>query len=322
MKRIAVLTSGGDAPGMNATIRAVVRTAVDREWEIAGVRHGFRGLLAAQLVPLGSRDVGGIMQQAGTVLGSSRCEDFEAPDGPKRGLGVLEENAVDGLVVIGGNGSQCGSYELAKLGFPVVGVASTIDNDLVGSDVTIGADTAVNIALEAIDRLRVTAYSLRRISLVEVMGRKCGYLALMAAIAGGAEAVVIPERPVDPDELFATVVGHHRRKDHALVVVAEGAAFDAQRLAEAFRSHPLGAEYHVRVTILGHVQRGGTPTAADRLLGTRLGVSAVESMAAGEHGVLIGLVDDRVAATPLEQCVGLTKGPDEAMLELAHLLSL
>jgi 6-phosphofructokinase 1 len=168
----------------------------------------------------------------------------------------------------------------------------------------------------------VTAYSLRRISLVEVMGHRCGYLALMAAIAGGAEGVVIPERGIDPDELFASVVDHHSRKSHALVVVAEGAEFNAQRLAERFRAHPSGSNYTVRVTILGHVQRGGRPTAADRLLGTRLGVHAVESLIAGEHGVLIGLVDGHVAASPLGQCVGSTKGPDDDMLRLAHLLSL
>lgn len=321
MKRVALLTSGGDAPGMNAAIRAVVRTGAAAGWEMIGVRHGFRGLLDADLISLSNRDVGGIMHEAGTVLGSSRSREYEAPGGCKRALAQLEGNRLDALVVIGGNGSQSGAHCLSELGFPVVGVASTIDNDLVGSDYTIGTDTALNIALEAIDRLRVTAYALRRISLVEVMGRDCGYLALMAAIAGGAEAVVIPEEETDPDALIHHLVEQHHLKDHAMVVVAEGAEYSGQRLADHLSTHHADLGFKIRLTVLGHVQRGGRPTASDRLLGTRLGAAAVDKLLQGQHGVLVGLLDDKVAATPLEDCVGRTKAPDHELFALAEVLS-
>jgi 6-phosphofructokinase 1 len=201
MRSMAVLTSGGDAPGMNAAIRAVVRAGIAQGWSVSGVRHGFAGLLGGELIPLGPRDVGGIIQQGGTILGSARCDEFRTAVGREQALGVLKARGIGGLVVIGGSGSQVGAYTLAKAGFPVVGVASTIDNDLPGSDITIGVDTALNIALEAIDRLKVTASSHERAFLVEVMGRDCGYLALMAGIAGGAEAIVIPEVETDPEDL-------------------------------------------------------------------------------------------------------------------------
>jgi 6-phosphofructokinase 1 len=198
MQRIAVLTSGGDAPGMNAAIRAVVRAGLEREWEVYGVQQGYRGLIEGEMAPLSARDVGGIIQQGGTILGSARCPEFMTEEGRFIALQKLAAHNIDGLVVIGGNGSQTGAHALWQMGFPVVGVASTIDNDLYGSDMTIGVDTALNIALEAIDRLKVTGSSHGRAFLVEVMGRKCGYLALVAGIAGGAEAVLIPEAPVDP----------------------------------------------------------------------------------------------------------------------------
>jgi 6-phosphofructokinase 1 len=198
MKRIAVLTSGGDAPGMNAAIRAVVRAGVAEGWEVFGIRRGFTGLISGSFVGLEARDVGGILQQAGTMLGSARCPEFKTEEGRLNALRQLGQNKIDALVVIGGNGSQSGANVLSELGFPVVGVASTIDNDLYGSEITIGVDTALNIALEAIDRLKVTASSHQRAFLIEVMGRDCGYLALTAALAGGAEAVVIPEMEIDP----------------------------------------------------------------------------------------------------------------------------
>ncbi len=193
MKRIAVLTSGGDAPGMNAAIRAVVRTGLAKGWEVFGVRRGYTGLIAGHIVPLGARDVGGIIQQGGTILGSARCPEFKTEEGRLEALRQLRFHDIEGLVVIGGNGSQAGAHALSQMGFPVVGVASTIDNDLYGSEITIGVDTALDVALEAIDRLKVTASSHQRAFLVEVMGRNCGYLALMAGIAGGAEAIVLPE---------------------------------------------------------------------------------------------------------------------------------
>src|SRR5512141_1980037 len=195
MRRIAVLTSGGDAPGMNAAIRAVVRTGIENGLEMYGVYHGYAGLISGNIRPLGARDVGGIMQLGGTILGSARSPEFRTEEGRIQAIRSMNQLGIDALVVIGGNGSQCGANELAKLDFPVVGVASTIDNDLYGSEMTIGVDTALNIALESIDRLKVTASSHHRAFLVEVMGRDCGYLGLMAGIAGGAEAVAIPEVP-------------------------------------------------------------------------------------------------------------------------------
>ena len=232
MKRIAVLTSGGDAPGMNAAIRAVVRSGIAQGWEVCGVRQGFAGLIGGKIALLGARDVGGIISRGGTVLGSARCPEFRTEEGREAALRGLAARGIEALVVIGGNGSQAGAHFLAAAGFPTVGVASTIDNDLHGSEITIGADTALNIALEAIDRLKVTAASLPRAFLVEVMGRDCGYLALMAGLAGGADAIVIPERELAPEAVAAEITAAYERgKAHALVVVAEGARYNADRLA-------------------------------------------------------------------------------------------
>src|SRR5512140_3317733 len=229
MKRMAVLTSGGDAPGMNAAIRAVVRIGIDQGWQVMGIQHGYAGLIANNVVPLGSRDVSGIIQQGGTILGSARCLEFKTEAARLQAVRVLRKHEIETLVIIGGHGSQAGAYALSQLGFPVIGVASTIDNDLYGSDITIGVDTALNIALEAIDRLKTTASSHGRAFLIEVMGRRCGYLALMAALAGGAEAVVLPEVETDPDLLAEQLRDAYRRgKQHALIVVAEGAKYNAQ----------------------------------------------------------------------------------------------
>ena len=321
MKRIAVLTSGGDAPGMNAAIRSVVRTGVIKGWKVLGVKEGYRGLINGKFVPLGPRDVGGILQRGGTVLGSARSEEFKTEKGRLEAVRSLNENEIDALVVIGGNGSQTGSYLLNELGFPVVGIASTIDNDLFGSDVTIGVDTALNIALEAIDRLKVTGSSHQRGFLVEVMGRNCGYLALMAAIAGGAEAVVIPEVDTDPEEI-ATILrkAYEKGKTHAIVVVAEGAKNNATKLNEYFEDHQDSIGFVLRVTILGHVQRGGTPSAADRILASRLGAGATDALERGESGVLVGWVNGKIKTTPLKDVVGKTKELDLRLFELARLL--
>lgn len=323
MKRIAVLTSGGDAPGMNAAIRAVVRTGLGRQWEVYGVERGYSGLMNGSLKPMGARDVGGIIQHAGTVLGSSRSSDFKKPEGRARAREQLDRFDIEALVVIGGNGTQVGAHELSKEGFPVVGVASTIDNDLHGADITLGSDTALNVALEAIDRLKVTASSHGRAFLVETMGRDCGYLALMAGIAGGAEAIVIPEREIPPEAVAEEIRSAYQRgKPHALVVVAEGARYNAARLVEYFenRDDLLGFEF--RVTILGHVQRGGTPGAFDRLLGTRLGAAAVQRLAAGEHDILVGLREGRIKPTPLEEVAGRKKELDLDLFELAPTLAM
>ncbi|MDO8669827.1 MAG: 6-phosphofructokinase [Dehalococcoidia bacterium] len=322
MKKIGVLTSGGDAPGMNAAIRAVVRTAVGRGCEVAGIRQGYAGLIAGDLIPMGARSVGGIIQRGGTILGSSRSPEFKTPEGRNEARDALRRNGVDALVVVGGNGSQSGACELSRMGVAVVGIASTIDNDLYGSDVCLGVDTAMNVALEAIDRLKVTASSHHRAFVIEVMGRECGYLALMAGIAGGAEVIVIPEVEVDPEEIAGELQSTYERgKPHAMIVVAEGCRYNAERLVHYFKEHKERLGFELRVTILGHVQRGGSPGAQDRLLGSQMGVDAVERLAAGEHGVLIGLRNGIISATPLEEVVANKKPLDTGLLKLARLLS-
>ena len=322
MTRIAVLTSGGDAPGMNAAIRAVVRTGIAQGWEVLGVRRGYAGLMTGDAAPLGARDVGGIMQHGGTVLGSARSAEFRTEEGRRKAIASLEALGVSGLVAIGGNGTQTGSAALARMGFPVVGVASTIDNDLYGSDVTIGVDTALNIALEAIDRLKVTASSHQRGFLVEVMGRNCGYLALMAALAGGAEAVAIPERETDPEAIADVIrTAYERGKPHAIVVVAEGSNYNAQRLAQYFEAHHDRLGFDLRATVLGYAQRGGAPTYADRMLGTRLGAAAAGQLAAGNRGVLVGVRSNQLAVTPLEEVVAGRKPLDEELIRLADVLA-
>ncbi|GAB4548113.1 MAG: 6-phosphofructokinase [Anaerolineae bacterium] len=323
IRSIAVLTSGGDAPGMNAAIRAVTRSALELGWTVYGVREGYTGLVENMFMELNARSVGGIIQQGGTFLGSARCPEFKTEDGRKRALRNISQRGIDALVVIGGNGSQTGAHVLHGMGFPVNGVASTIDNDLLGSDITIGVDTALNIALEAVDRLKVTATSHRRAFLLEVMGRDCGYLALMSGIAGGAEAVVLPEFETTPQQVADTITAAYERgKSHALVIVAEGARYNADKLFAYLNEHhkeDLG--FDVRATQLGHVQRGGTPTAYDRILGSRLGAGAVEALARGEYGVLTGMKSSQIVTTPLADVAGKTKGLDERMLKLANVLA-
>jgi 6-phosphofructokinase 1 len=322
MKRIAVVTSGGDAPGMNAAIRSVVRTALDKSWEVYGIRHGYTGLMADNFVTLGVRDVGGIIQRGGTILGSARCPEFETEPGQMTALRMLQKHNIEALVVIGGNGSQTGAFALSQKHFPVIGIASTIDNDLYGADISIGVDTALNIALEAIDRLKVTASSHQRAFLVEVMGRECGYLALIGGIAGGAEAIVIPERETDPEVLAAELRAcYDRGKPHAIVVVAEGAHYNAERLAGYFQKHRERLGFGLRVTKLGHVQRGGAPGVFDRLLATQLGAAATEHLARGEHGLLVGLNKGSIVATPLTEVVTCKKSLDLHLLELERILA-
>lgn len=322
MRKIAVLTSGGDAPGMNAAIRAVVRVAISKGWEAYGVRHGYAGLLSGEIEPLGLRDVGGIIQQGGTFLGSARSLDFKTLQGQKKALRELNERGIDGLFVIGGNGSQTGANALHDLGFSVVGIASTIDNDLYGSETTIGVDTALNIALEAIDRLKVTASSHTRAFLVEVMGRDSGYIALMAGIAGGAEAIIIPEVETPPQEVADQLLeAYQRGKAHGIVVVAEGAKYDADALMAYFTEHQEEIGFELRATKLGHVQRGGIPTVADRILATRLAAHAVEVMDQGQSGVLVGLLKGEMATTPLSEIAGRTKLLDPKLFELSKILA-
>jgi 6-phosphofructokinase 1 len=322
MQRVAVLTSGGDAPGMNAAIRAVTRSALDAGIEVFGVHHGFQGLTDDVIEPLRARDVGGIIQRGGTVLGSARSKEFREESGRVKALRNLSRRGIEALVVIGGNGSQSGAAALAAMDFPVVGVASTIDNDLVGSDMTIGVDTALNVTLEAIDRLRTTGSSHQRAFLVETMGRDCGYLALVAGLAGGAEVVCIPEQEVTAEEVAERLrAAYQRGKTHAIVVVAEGAKHGTEALMTHFKEHRDQIGFELRATTLGHVVRGAQPTAFDRLLATRLGVGAVDALKRGEKGVLVGLVDNRLTQTPLHDIAGKTKTIKLELVELARMLA-
>jgi 6-phosphofructokinase 1 len=322
MKRVAVLTTGGDAPGINAAIRAAVRTGIDHGWDMFGVRHGYAGLVKGDFIRLGLRDVGGIIQLGGTILGSFRFPEFECEQTQLAGISILQGHKIDAAIVIGGDGSQAGAYALFQHDFPVVGVASTIDNDLCGSEVTIGVDTALNIALEAIDRIKVTASSHERAFLVEVMGRDCGYLALTAGIAGGAEAIALPETETDPEELARCLrEAYQRGKPHAIVVVAEGARYNAEGLTKYFREHRERLGFDLRDVKLGHVQRGGAPTAFDRILATRLAAGAIESIARGEFGVLMGLNHSEITAVPLAAIARKKKLLDPCLLRLASILA-
>lgn len=322
MKRVSVLTSGGDAPGMNAALRAIVRAGIEKGWRMFGVRCGYAGLISGDFVPLGLRDVGGIIQQGGTVLGSSRCEEFKTNAGREKALVALERQGMEALIVIGGDGSQAGANHLSKTGYPVVGIASTIDNDLYGSEISIGVDTALNVALEAIDRLKVTASSHGRAFLIEVMGRNSGYLALIAGITGGAEVIVIPEVEISPEQIAAEFrQGYERGKRHAIAVVAEGAHYNGDRLLDYFRTHEERLGFELRLTKLGHVQRGGAPGAFDRLLATRFGVAAVRELSLDRSGVMVGLIEDRVCATSFAQVVGNNKQLDLSLLDTARVLA-
>lgn len=321
MKKIAVLTSGGDASGMNAAIRAVTRCGIAAGWEVIGIYHGYDGIISGKFTHLGPRDVSGIIQAGSTILGSSRSVEFKKITGRQKALHNLRDSNIEALVVIGGNGSQTGAHLLNEMGFPTVGIASTIDNDLFGTDQSIGVDTALNIALEAIDRLKVTASSHQRAHIVEVMGRHQGYLALMAGIAGGAEYVVIPEIETNPDIIAEEIkTTYHRGKSHCLIVVAEGAYWNAEKLLRHF-NHNTELGYSLRATILGHVQRGGAPTAFDRLLATRIGAAAIASLEAEVYGVLMGLSCGDIKAIPYQSVVSNTKILDLDLLDTAAKLT-
>jgi 6-phosphofructokinase 1 len=323
MKRIGVLTSGGDAPGMNAAVRAVVRIGIGKGWEVMGIQHGYTGLCDDNMATMGARDVGGIIQQGGTVLGSSRCPEFLTEKGRRKALRNLEKRGVEALVIIGGNGSQSGAYALSQMGYPVVGVASTIDNDLYGSEITIGVDTALDVALVAIDQLKVTASSHHRAFIVEVMGRDCGYLALMTGIAGGAEYIVIPEFETSAEDVVNAIrMAYKRGSAHALIIVAEGAKYNAHGLQHYFSQHQKEPGFDTRITTLGYVQRGGTPGAFDRLLATRLGAAATEYIEQGKFGVLAGLNKGQVTPTPLAEVVSTKKPLDLNLLRLSEELNI
>jgi 6-phosphofructokinase 1 len=307
---------------MNAAIRAVTRTAIDRGAEVIGVRRGFAGLIEGDFAPLSARDVSSIIELAGTVLESARSEAFRTEEGRARAVRALEANRIDGVIVIGGNGSQTGSLALSSCGVPVNGVASTIDNDLAGTEITIGVDTAVNVALEAIDRLRVTAASHHRMFIVEVMGRDCGYLALVSGIAGGAEVIVTPEHDLEPSKVLALIHEAQKRgKRHAMVVVAEGAKNGAQGLYQCLKDDPECC-LDPRLTILGHIQRGGRPSAFDRLLATRLAAHATDLLLSDTHGLLVGLNDGAATSIPLADVAGKQKPLPAEFLRLAETMQL
>ncbi|MDQ7828470.1 MAG: 6-phosphofructokinase [Armatimonadota bacterium] len=300
MKRIAILTSGGDAPGMNAAIRAAVRLAAARGVEILGVRRGYLGLMQGEFLPLDSTAVGGIIEAGGTILRTARCEPFKTAEGQGQALAALERAGVDGLLVVGGNGSQAGAFRLSQLGVPVVGIPSTIDNDVPGTDQTIGADSALNTIVQAIDRIRDTASAHERTFVVETMGRDCGWLALNAALATGADIVLIPEAPIPLSDVAGRVRERRRlRKAHTIIVVAEGAGRGVD--VAAYLADLTGLE--VRATVLGYIQRGGAPTAFDRILASRLAAAAAEALLGGQTGVLIGLQGRDLVPIPLDRTV-------------------
>ncbi len=322
-KRLAVLCSGGDAPGMNAAVRAVVRTGIGQGWEVLGVERGYAGLIERLFCVLTLRSVSGIVHRGGTILKTSRCRRFRTPEGLRAAADALRAHRIDALVAIGGNGTARGAIELQRYwdGHVLV-LPGTIDNDLAGTDYTIGYDTAVNVALEAIDRLRDTAEALDRTFIVEVMGRDSGFNALDVAIAAGAELALIPEAPKSPAEAFAEIRrAHERGKTSCIVVVAEGHPHgDGRAIAEYFASQDKPDNY--RLCVLGHVQRGGPPTARDRILATRLGGYAVRALEQDATGMLVGEVNGNCTLTPLTEAVNTKKKPRHELLQLLEATAL
>jgi 6-phosphofructokinase 1 len=320
LKAIAVLTGGGDAPGMNACVRAVTRAALAGGLKVHGIQHAFEGIVQGDIRELGARDVGGIIQRGGTILMTARYPDFAKPEIQQAGLKQLKARGIDALVAIGGDGTMRGALALHKLGFPVMGIPASIDNDVYGTDIAIGVDTALNTIVEAIDKLRDTASSHRNAFIVETMGRHCGHLALMSGIISGAEMTLIPEQEASAEEVAAAVRGAHERgKTHAIIVVSEGARLRASALKKQLDAMELN--YGFRVTILGHVQRGGSPSAWDRLIAARFGVSAVERLCRGESGVMVGLGAGAVVAVPMEEAGSRQRAPDMEYYRMARMLA-
>ena len=322
MNCIGVLTSGGDSPGMNAAIRAVVRTGIANGAKIFGIERGYQGLIEGSIIPLELRSVSGIIGRGGTILRTARCKEFFEPEGRVKAAGQLKKRGIEGLVVIGGDGSYQGAEKLhAEHGIRCIGMPGTIDNDIGGTDFTIGYDTALNTAVEAIDRIRDTAASHGRIFFVEVMGRNSGYLAMMAGIAGGAEEILVPETPTDINELVQTIRdGLARGKTSSIVVVAEGDdAGKAIDIAKKFADVSEFKDY--RVAVIGHLQRGGAPSAFDRILACRLGVLAVEALLDGQTGMMTGLVGNKVELRPLSEAWESRTRFDPTLLRVAHVLA-
>ena len=317
---LGILTSGGDAPGMNAAIRAVVRTALANNTKVVGISSGYEGLVNGEFRTIGPRDVGGILQRGGTVLQTRRSPRFQEPKGQREAIRHMNEAGINGLIVIGGDGSLRGAHALASQGVKVVGIPASIDNDIWGSDMAIGVDTAMNTIMEAVDKLRDTASSHSRAFLIETMGRNSGYLAVMAGIVCGAEIVLIPEVPSTVDEIARSVEDAYMRgKTHAIIIVAEGSNIRTTDLARIIDEMDVG--FKTRVTILGHIQRGGRPTAFDRLLAARMGTKAVELLLEGKTDVMVGLKSTGVEEVPLEEVTTNARSLTMSYYEMAKMLA-
>ncbi len=318
MKRIAVLTSGGDAPGMNAAIRSIVRIGFSRNIEVIGAHAGFRGLLEKNFNPLLPRDVSGLLERGGTILFTSRTDGFEEEEMQEKAIKNLRSEHIDGLIVIGGNGSQSGSLALSVKGFPTIGVASTIDNDLWGTDYTIGFDTAVNNAIQAIDKIRDTATSHARSFIIEVMGRDKGFIALDSGIATGADIILIPEVKFDVDKIIKNIEeGMKKKKMHHLIVCAEG-AIRARELEQIIRSR---LDIEIRISVLGYIQRGGSPTRFDRIIATLFSERALTELVRGESGKLVGIKDNQIVLIPLGDAVMKKKSIDRSLYKIVEEVS-
>jgi 6-phosphofructokinase 1 len=321
LRSLAVLTSGGDAPGMNAAIRAVVRYGISQGIQIYGVSKGYSGLLEGQIQPLTASSVANIIQRGGTILKTDRCEAFYKKSVRREAANILIRKSIDGLIVIGGDGSFTGAHLLEReTGFPTIGVPGTIDNDIAGTDDTIGFDTAVNTAVDAIDRIRDTASSHDRIFLVEVMGRNSGFIGVNVGIGGGAETIIVPEKTENLREISATIErGMKRGKSSSIIVVSEGHKPGlSSRVAEGLGKRG----YSAKVCILGHTQRGGSPTAHDRVLASTLGASAVMHILAGHSNAMVGVRKDQVVLVPFKEVIGHKKGLPKAMMKLAQVLAI
>lgn len=303
MKKIAVFTSGGDAPGMNACIRAVVRTSVFHKLEVTGILRGYDGMIQNDFIPLNTKSVANIIQRGGTILKTARSDEFMTKNGMKKAKENLEKNKIDGVIAIGGDGTFKGALELSKIcSIPFVGCPGTIDNDLQGTDFTIGYDTAINTVVEAVDKIRDTAESHERLFFVEVMGRDAGLIALRSGIGAGAEAILISETKTDVEKLITHLQEGRKDKTSKIVIVSEqGGTGNVLKIAEKVKKAlPF---YDIRVSVLGHIQRGGNPTCMDRVNSSRMGFSAIEALMAGKENVMIGIVKNKIAFTPFKNAV-------------------
>jgi 6-phosphofructokinase 1 len=320
--KIGVLTSGGDSPGMNAAVRAVVRTAIYNGIEAFGIMRGYAGMIDNDIVPMHSRSVANIIQRGGTILKTARCKEFFQPEGRKKAYNNLKKLGIDGLVIIGGDGSFKGADIFSReFDIPCIGLPGTIDKDIAGTDFTIGFDTAVNTAVEAIDKIRDTADAHDRLFIIEVMGRDAGYIALHSGIATGAENILIPERKTEVEELVQGLQEKEKRKKLVnLVVVAEGDEVGGGNEVAKIIKHRL-PNADVRVCILGHIQRGGSPSCLDRLIASRMGYSAVECLIEGRHNVMVGILNNKMHFTPLEKAVKAKQKINDEWLKIVKILA-